>query len=408
MKNFLTTFALFFAFFETSYGQIVFEEGYLVNNAGERISCFIKNVDWKNNPEVFEYKMPMDDSVLTGSIRRVREFGIDGVSRYVRAKVEMDKSLNELANLSTERNPVFWETTLFLKVLVEGKASLYSWENDNYKWFFYQLNDSAITQLVYKRYRYKENYVGENNLFRQQLKVNMACPGLDQKTLESMSYTRKNLEDYFVKYNNCFMAGYTIYESKNKKDLLHLTIRPGLNFNSLEIMNSDLDVWDTDFGKEYFFRLGAEAELILPFNKNKWGIILEPTFQSYVKEKKVNSNLYPDGAFISNIDYKSIEVPLGLRHYFFLSDTAKIFVNASVVVDFSGNSSIWFSQQNGSPIQTLAVNARRNLAFGIGYKYKEKYSMEVRYHTNREILGDYVFWNSKYSTLSFIFGYTLF
>jgi len=45
---------------------------------------------------------------------------------------------------------------------------------------------------------------------------------------------------------------------------------------------------------------------------------------------------------------------------------------------------------------------------GIGYKQNDRYSLEIRYQTNREILGNYLSWNSEYKTLSIIFGYSLF
>ena len=42
------------------------------------------------------------------------------------------------------------------------------------------------------------------------------------------------------------------------------------------------------------------------------------------------------------------------------------------------------------------------IAFGLGYKFKDKYSAELRVHTAREILNnDYYF--AKYNNLSLIF-----
>ena len=45
---------------------------------------------------------------------------------------------------------------------------------------------------------------------------------------------------------------------------------------------------------------------------------------------------------------------------------------------------------------------------GVGYNYNQKYSVEFRYHTNRDILTDYNAWNSDFKTISIIFGYTIF
>ncbi len=39
-----------------------------------------------------------------------------------------------------------------------------------------------------------------------------------------------------------------------------------------------------DFGSQVNFRIGIEAEFIRGFNKNKWAIICEPTYQSFTGE----------------------------------------------------------------------------------------------------------------------------
>ena len=39
-----------------SYSQIIFENGYFIDESNNRIECLIKNIDWKNNPTEFEYK----------------------------------------------------------------------------------------------------------------------------------------------------------------------------------------------------------------------------------------------------------------------------------------------------------------------------------------------------------------
>ncbi len=78
------------------------------------------------------------------------------------------------------------------------------------------------------------------------------------------------------------------------------------------------------------------------------------------------------------------------------------------MLDFAKNSSIEFLRNDGSIIYELDIKSRRNLAFGAGYKFKDRYGLELRYQTNREVLSDYVYWISDYNTLSIIVGYSLF
>lgn len=83
-----------------------------------------------------------------------------------------------------------------------------------------------------------------------------------------------------------------------------------------------------------------------------------------------------------------------------------IFVNASYILDFSFNSVVEYTRADGSLLNSLVIDSRNNLAVGIGYKYKGKYNLEFRYHTNRHILGDHINWSSDYKTLSFVFGFS--
>lgn len=407
MKKQLSVIVAFTVLSLCTYSQIVFEEGYFIDESDQKINCLIKNVDWKNNPGEFEYRLPQINEVQKAGIQSVKEFGVNGFSKYVRADVQIDRSGFEQTNLNAEKNPVFREETLFLEVLVEGKASLYIYRDGNLVRFFYRLDDSEITQLVYKRYLL-ESTIARNNYFRQQLFVALKCPGLTSGDFESADYDSKDLYKLFVRFNDCTNSAQVRYMPDQKKDLFNLTIRPGLNLSKLVISNQSDDSWQTAFGTEPSFRFGVEAELIMPFNKNKWSIIAEPTFQYYRSETTTELDNMPVIELNARAKYQSIELPLGIRHYFFLNEKSKIFINASYLFDFSMNSSIVFLRSNGSTYNALEIIPRRNLGFGAGYKHEDTFSLEVRYQTGRNLFSDYMYWHSEYRTLSVILGYSFF
>ena len=56
MKIITLTYSLLFLSF-IGFTQIRFEKGYFITNYGKRIDCFIKDIDWKNNPTKFDYKL---------------------------------------------------------------------------------------------------------------------------------------------------------------------------------------------------------------------------------------------------------------------------------------------------------------------------------------------------------------
>ncbi len=390
------------------YSQIVFEEGYFIDETGHRINCLIRNVDWKNNPDGFEYKLYENTEIKRTGIQDAKEFGIDSISKYVRASVQIDRSSDRISYLDDKREPVFHEEQLFLKVLIEGKASLYMYEDEGVKRFFYKMDDSEIKQLVYKRYVLNDGRIIENNKFRQQVFVDLRCLDIEKRYVESLSYKERDLIRLFIKYNECVYSDYVGYELKEQRDLFNIALRPGLNISSMSLDNFISDSKDADFDNEYNFRFGIEAEFILPFNKNKWSLIAEPTYNYFksVKRKEVD-NVY--GGFIkAKVDYKSLELPLGLRYYFFLKDGSKIYADIFYVADFSYNSTIEYTRDDDSSLSIINIYSINNIATGLGYKFKDRYMVELRYHSARNVLSDYLFYDSRYNTISLIFGYSLF
>ncbi len=390
------------------YSQISFENGYYIDNNNQKINCLIKNVDWKNNPIEFEYKLSENSESNKKTIKSVKEFGINNISKYIRGSVKIDRSSNNINDLNYDNRPEFKEEELFLKVLIAGKITLYEYVDGNLTRYFYEKEESNIEQLVFKRYKTNENKVGKNNRYKQQLWNNLKCPNFKMKKIESLDYKKNDLVNFFIEYHNCNNQEYDNFEEKQERDLFNLTIRPRISNSSLTIQNSVSNSRDTDFENKIGFGFGVEAEYILPFNKNKWAIAIEPTYQNFKTEKTTNVNNVSGGILIANVDYSSIEIPVGLRHYFFLNNNSKIFINASYIFDISSKSSIEFTRGDGSNLNSLEIETRSNLAFGLGYKHNDKYSLEFRYQTPREILESYSFWNSEYKTLSIIFGYSLF
>ncbi len=399
MKRFLFIFTLILLPLHAIIAQISYEQGYYIDNTGQKIKGQIKNLDWKNNPTEFDFKAQPDGESTTFTKTYAQEFGLPGKLKYRRANVKIDKSSSSLSTMDKDRNPKFVEEQLFLKCLVEGKASLYRYVSGNLSRFFYRIGGDSIKPLIYKTYLVKDNKgIAKNERYKQQLLNDLKCSSITEGTIENLSYKNKDLERIFVKYNECSNAEFTQYEKKKKQDLFNLNIRIGLNYTNLDIQRfSDYgEITETKLDAKTSLKVGLEAEYILPFNKNKWAMMAEPTYQYYSSEKTIG-----DGE--AKIDYKSIELPIGLRYYMFLNPNSKIFINASYVFDFAFKSTIDF--EYGTDLQ---IQSRSNLALGVGYKFMDKYSLELRYGLNREILSNYSSYTSDYKSLSLLVGYTLF
>lgn len=391
-----------------AYSQISFEKGYYITTSDQKVECLIKNMDWKNNPTEFEYKLSTNDKSEIATINTIKEFGIYNSSKYIREIVKIDKSSDDVTYMTEEKNPIFVEEELFLKVLIEGKASLYFYQFGNLKRYFYNMENSEIEQLVYKRYMIDRYKVGENNHFRQQLNNSFNCSSIKANKIENLNYKQRDLSKLFVEYNQCTESTTKDYVNSGKEFPINITLRPRFNSTELIVNNEIPNGFTIDFGRKSGFAFGVEAEYVFPFNKNKWSVSLEPTYQSYKNKKQESAPNISGRELYADIKYSSLEVPVTFRHYLFLNKNSKLFVNVSYIFDMEFNSTVELLRADNSVYETLTINTVNNFGFGIGYKYDDKYSIEMRYQTKRELLQTYGSWNTDFQTVSVIIGYTIF
>ncbi|MBW1654221.1 outer membrane beta-barrel protein [Flavobacterium quisquiliarum] len=377
-----------------SYSQIVFEKAYYIDNNNTKVNCLIRNQDWIKTPKEFQYKLTETEQPQTLTIQQVKEFGFENDTKYQRYTVNIDKSSEIMRNMSYVKNPEFNEETLFLKVLVEGKASLYQYDENDLKRFFFKTDDVAITQLVYKSYKITELEIGHNNHYKQQLANALKDNSISEKNIKNLTYSKDKLVEFFSKYNHLVDPKVATTEIKVKKDLFNLNVRAGVSNSSVSLQHKNMPLYDADFGNKTQLRFGVETEFILGFNKNKWAFIIEPTYQFYEEEKTIrNHNMA--------INYKSIELPFGIRYYSFLNTNSKLFFNFQYIVDFQLGSEIKYP-----PFGDFDISTRNSFAFGIGYKFKDKYSLEFRYVTKKILQHTSI--NADFTSTSLVLGYTIF
>lgn len=395
------------------FAQLNYEKGYFIDNNDQRTECFIRNMHWSFNPYDFQYKVTSDDKgALELSIKGVKEFGIYGSSKYVKAQVKLDISSDrlEVSKTSDKRSPEWNEEELFLKVLVEGEATLYSYERRNAKRFFYKVGDSPISQLVYKKYiaaggqnPMGKGYIGVNKDFLGQLNADVRCGRGAGSAMTELAYDRRVLTKYFKEFNECKTRmkaeglsdeGKGDYSVKTAKGITNIRIRPGINFSSMQTTYTRFSNSDIGFATKPTFRLGVEAEFILNSKKSTWAVVFEPTYRSFSATNDTQA---------SSIYYPSIEFPLGLRRYFKLSNNSSLFINSAFVFDFLINGTI----SGSGSTQSTDLHNSINYAFGGGLSVK-KFSLEVKYFTSRDPLKNYNDWkNTSFTTTAVILGYKL-
>lgn len=402
---------LFTSLFTTA--QIDFEPGYFIDNTGNRVDCLIKNVGWRDNPSQFEYRMERNGISKTANVENVKEFGIGKYLKYEKHEVDIDFSSDITSELSRNSNPEFKRQTVFLKLLVEGKASLFVYTKGQVNRFFFKENESLLKSLVYKRFLREGGQIGSNMQFRQQLLTSVQC-GNSLSRLKKLTYKESSLLPYFIDYNLCENSAAIVFEKPRDKNRLNLSLKLGASMTNTRIeqnlsfstLATPRDV-SADFSK-VAPRFGFELEFPLPINNGKWALFADPFYQTVKGDDSINYVVgLTDVEVNVDLQYTTIEIPLGIRHYFFLNDTSRLYANLSFAFVMKTNSNINF--QSDTPLGNIGdldiSGSEEYLSVGGGYKHKG-FTIELRYNSSRDLLGDNPDWISKYSSnASLILGY---
>lgn len=383
-----------------AFGQLKFVPAYFINNDGQRTDCEIKDVDWESNPTSFEYRTGQSEPSQL-SINDVKEFGITNGSIYRRFTVGIDRTSDDPNNLTVSRTPDFKNETLFLRLLITGKGTLYEYFDHGLKRFFYQVNEGEVQQLIYLRFlgtaegrggHYETGYIESNNQYKQQLFNDLKCANLDQRDFANLKYERASLMKLFNRYNKCQGGESESIELEQQTSTTHITLRAGTASNGFRLVDATNGT-TTDLDKSLAFRVGVEIEIVMPFNKGLWSVVAEPDFQSYSSKNASGT---------TQLDYKSLDLGVSLRRYLMLSDQRAFYVGLGGVyaLPLGGSGAL----KTGS--YKLDLSAGVNFYAAIGYRIN-KVSAEFFYGFGRGIMGDYLSYGSSYGGPGLMIGYLI-
>jgi hypothetical protein len=388
--------------------QVQYEKGYFLDNNKNKTECLIRFLDWDNNPEKFEYKLNEGEDSKTGDVNSISKLEIYNKVIYMAASVDIDINTSTSNELNNNAELELTKKRIFLQLLVEGKANLYHYVDANSRRFYYQIDENQIILLEYKEYINENNKIAKNENYKGELWNNLKCSSLKLKSVNKARYNQADLISILETYNTCENELTYTFKKVKRKDVFNLTIRPGLNFTSIDLDNpgtNQILTRDLKYDQETSLRIGLQLEYILPTKRRKWAVTLEPTYNYYKTEKTYNTtpNSNSGQSVTASADYSSVEIPIGIRHYSLLNEDSKLFISGAYVLDISLKNDIVFSES-----VKYEGDTGNNLAFGLGYVFKDKYSIEARLNTSRELLKNFDEESADFKGFSLIFGYTIF
>jgi hypothetical protein len=371
--------------------QIDYRPGYYIRNDGTRITCLILDYGWRSNPTGIRCKMSTDAPPAMIEQDSILEFGV-GDLKYQRYDIRVDTSSRDIGDLGTTSQPLFRRETALLEVMVEGRATLYRYCKKNITLFFFKVVGASPEPLVFKQYMPESNKMAENTEYIGQLRDSLDCraPGLpDPGTLH---YDGPGLRRFFIAYNRCIQSPFVDHRTKSGKATYHLNIRPGIDFGGLTIadFNSGRKI-DFAYGQKTQIRIGAEAEFMLNFDRNKWSALVEPAYRTYAANPKPGFH----------VDYRSIQVAEGGRYYMFVGTRSKFYLTGEFYVAFPISSTI---EYEGAGLQT---HLHFGGLLGVGFRYADRVSLDLTWSIPEQVLAYYAYLRSDLSGTWLTLSYSI-
>ncbi len=179
---------------------------------------------------------------------------------------------------------------------------------------------------------------------------------------------------------------------------IHLTPRLGAAFNSVDVdvTFAENTNYKYDFGVNTSLRFGLELEAILPFNRGKWAVAVEPGYTSYKADG--------DGTeFTDNIDFQVVDIQFVARHYMYVNKQSRGFINAGLTYSFNMDNPSYFPTRR---VYGVNFDVQPTFVVGAGYKYN-KLSAEFRF-SGQQFLVNAEYWKIKYNSFALTLGYEIF
>lgn len=274
-----------------SYAQQDFEDGLVITNEGDTIQAKIENKDWKKNPENINYQTARG-TAATYSPLEIKGFFIKSSREwYQSAIMELDKSSLKDGDVVNGRNQRgIQKDTVFLRLLIKGKLSLYTITDENSREHFIIDAGNGVEELRLGKKKVTQEYQGITvkegvvnlDYWKPQLDAAIAdCPSVTYKH-RIARYEEKTFVKLISAYNSCGGQENSTYIKPTDKAILNLALSVGAIQSKMSLdgddygrnLNKDPDAVITPY-------FGLSFDMLLPRNNRSWSISNDLLYRSY-------------------------------------------------------------------------------------------------------------------------------
>ena len=274
---------LLILFFPSShlFAQNSSSTAYIITLEGDTLYGNFDLTSLTENPEKVGFRTDLGSSFAFYDPTQIRGFSLNTQERYVSRKVDINTSPIAIEKISTDtKDPIFRTETVFLQVLVEGRADLYGLLDKGRWHYFIEKQEIPLEELILTRYiSYKE---GENvstfdkryqrrlrNLLSDSEEIFALLPLID-----NAKYQEADLVNLFSNYNASFDS-LGFYLENVRKTNSSLGIIGGLTYQKINGKGLILDV-PINFNRfSYPYSLGLELGVFAKHASNRSSVLFK-------------------------------------------------------------------------------------------------------------------------------------
>lgn len=289
MKQFHTPFILLLfcsLISQQAQTQDNYVQGYVVTNAGERLSGWINYRNWRVNPDKIAFKEKAEAAPVFFTPTDILELGVsEDVYISAVAPTEISPVVNGL--LDDHPRIQTQPDTAFFRVVFQGDKNLYHRKHPSGKDNFYIRTAEGFQLLEYKRY-FKmvegQEIIAENKNYLRQLAAYLAdCPDINAK-LNFAQYNLHSLSKIFTQYHECIPGG-SVVANRYERTTVHWGAVAGASLTDIQFTSPN-PLWFHEYTQAEYtasirFAGGIYVNIDMPRKFKRWSLYNELSFTSF-------------------------------------------------------------------------------------------------------------------------------
>jgi hypothetical protein len=283
------------------FAQSDYRPGFIVNTAGDTLRGWIDYRSGGKNFKTCSFKKEAAGSPVDYSPADIRGYGFTNDKRHLSRTVETPEKVKE---------------TVFLEILVGGKATLYKLGN-----IFYLEKDTSLVRLANDQYETKINghlvlveskkYIGTlTHMLRD-------CDEIKAK-IQRLQLMERPITQIVQAYNKCMGETPVVYKEKKSWFALKPALAVGLEISKVAIIGTyDLFYFDTDIKAVSSPVAELSLDLVSPRINERFSLHVGFNYsRSKYEMNSTNQNITWQERSHVQFELTKIAVPIGIRYLF--------------------------------------------------------------------------------------------